>query len=1528
MAERDYEWQRFWCPRGGRVQLSEQGYIWEPGAYNPDIVTFEQVVDVPCLALLGEPGIGKSRALGREFDALRATLQGTSDRAILLNLRSYGSEDRLVRALFEDAEFVEWVRGTHRLHLFLDSLDECLLRIDTIAAILADELGKYRVERLALRVTCRTTEYPNLLDESFVKLWGEENYKVYELVQLRREDVSAAAQIEGFDASEFLDEVDRKHAGSFAAKPVTLRLLFDLYRDRASLPASQAELYEEGCRILCEERNASRAAANLRGSLTADERMVVAGRIAAVTMFANRAAVWTKMDYAGATEEDVSVRELKGGTEAAEDGRSFDVTEEAIRETLSTGLFNLRGADRLGWAHQTYAEYLAAWYLRHRRLDADQVTQLLAHPNDPEGRLVPQLYETSAWAASLMPDLFDRLMGSDADVLLRSDVAAVDAVDRARLVGALLRLFEEDRIARDWQLQKYYPKLAHPGLSEQLRTYINDSSKNSLARRAAITIAHECGLSDLQDDLACLALDTAEVSWLRERAADALGDFGDSKTRAKLKPLALEDSAEDRNYELKGYALTAVWREHMTPEELFGALATPSESFYGSYRIFLAQHLIDRLETSDLPTALAWVENQEHVRTMPMSLREVSDDIMLRAWQEIDAPGVLEAFARAAVARLKQYDDVVEFQYNTSKLEPFVGDDAKRRRVIEACFALIDDEEKEWTLFIHSRVLRIAVADAGWLVEQLLAATSERARAILLELVKRFFEIKVAPEHLHALVEATQSDDNLRSQLASLFYMELDSSEAAQARSTYELHRRWDKRNEEEEEQKPLNPPPAERVRIHLERLEQGQFAAWWWMSEDLSLEPNDTHYRTHFEADITGFVGWRVADEGLRHRIILSAEGYVRGADPQTSEWFGGNELYYSSLAGYRALRLLLREAPDRLDTLDADIWRRWTPTVLTYPVSTGANDEKDAAHRALITRAYANAPYEVIERTVALIDKANSGEDGYFSIDRKFDDCWDERLLRALLAKAGDTTLKPHLVGQLLDKLLIHDAPGARSFAERLIATRTDADAPARERAVAAARQLMTHTPDAAWSVIWESMQHDAQFGREVSESLESIHRESTGRFYEKISEEQVADYYIWLACQYPHAEDPKFEGAHTVGPRENVATWRDDLLRFLKDRGTVAAVTAIERIAGELPHLDWLKYVLIDARQSTRRRTWSPLSPREIIALDGERPLPAAPGEHPSRVVAERREAATQRRAPSEWNGKPIGETPNLSDLLELYRTQPERLSLFVGAGLSRPLFPSWQGVLREMLDDCEGRGKLKYDKGELSKLIDEGKDYLAIADACARDMGTTDYREFICRMFDKDFRYDDVPPAYRELLILGVRTILTTNYDRIPDIGGRGEYRVFTNRQASEAMLARSANKKLVMKLHGDISDHESIVLTSSDYQKLVYSNESPLRSFLHGVFTQQTMLFMGFGFADPHIDKVLGVIKETHSGVVIPHYVLMEGVTEFHRNDLERKYGVRVIPYTASNASHPEVSQFVRLLSGVKDVMGTSSPINR
>lgn len=205
---------------------------------------------------------------------------------------------------------------------------------------------------------------------------------------------------------------------------------------------------------------------------------------------------------------------------------------------------------------------------------------------------------------------------------------------------------------------------------------------------------------------------------------------------------------------------------------------------------------------------------------------------------------------------------------------------------------------------------------------------------------------------------------------------------------------------------------------------------------------------------------------------------------------------------------------------------------------------------------------------------------------------------------------------------------------------------------------------------------------------------------------------------------------------------------------------------------------------------------------------------------------------------------------------------------------------------------------------------------IASVCAERLGTADYRSFIEEHFDKDITIDQIPTAYKELFNLPINLIITTNYDRIPDIVGREDFRIFSNQQTAEALRIIGKNKKAVIKIHGDINHQESIVLTNTDFAQIIHNKEN-VKQFLRSIFSNKTVLFLGCSLSDPHIELILGNLHTINSGMPITHYALMPAnprKDKFKLDNLERKYGIRVISYTSLDGSHSEVLEFIRSLS--------------
>lgn len=819
MTPIDYGWRRFWSVPTASVAITQDGYLDDPEqrwlgvSPNPAAVPFEGIASVPCLVLLGEPGMGKSRELADSAAAQRAT----GDPVLDFHLRDYQTDTALRDDIFYHPDFLAWSTGSSSLTLYLDGLDEGLLSIRQLATFLPSRLRRHPIERLRLRIACRTAEWPNVLEEALREIWGGEQVSVMELLPLRRDDVLAAARAEGITvAEEFLAEIARQGLGPLAAKPVTLNLLISFFNRHGGFPATQAELYRRGCELLCTEIDPARRAARLTGTLTSRQRLAVAARIAAVTIFGGRAAVWTAPEMGDVPDSDVTLSSFTGGQEWA-DNAAFDVGDSTIREVLGTGLFSSRGRDRLGWAHQTYAEFLAAWYLVTNGVSEEQILTLLLHS---DGRIVPQLHEVAARVASLTPALFHALMSADPLVLLRADIANTTPQDRADFVATLLSAFDAGTIFdRDWGLRQYYRKLKHPELAAQLRPYIVGPTRSLVARCVATDIAEACACQEVQGELADVALDEIESIPIRANAALAVARIGDRDTRVRLDPLAVNMIVDDVEDELKGAALIAVWPDHLSAEALFAAIAGPrNETLFGNYQAFLSRHVAIGIAPKDLPLALRWVEQHPSRHGEQFAFRRLSDDIVDRAWHYLDAPDVLPAFAALARARLLEYEPIAGDRTDHPFRQALASEDAKRRSILEMVLRSLDNPDQDYTQLIHSETPLARDIDFEWLVDRLHAASTDDERHRWSTLVAGvFYAYPWTVARINIVLEVADKFSTLATKLEwVLTTVKLSSPEATRQKESYEIQQGRGRR-----ERLLLKPSPKERIAVLLDRCEQ-----------------------------------------------------------------------------------------------------------------------------------------------------------------------------------------------------------------------------------------------------------------------------------------------------------------------------------------------------------------------------------------------------------------------------------------------------------------------------------------------------------------------------------------------------------------------------------------------------------------------------------------------------------------------------------------------------------------------------------
>ena len=935
-ADPTYAWQRFWVPREGSIDLSDGGFLRDPqsesarySSYKLD--TLSELQHFRALGLLGEPGIGKSVTLKTEFKALAQQTHEDGRVFVHVDLRSFSSEALLHRRVFESPEFTSWQAGNSHLVLYLDSLDEALLRIDSVAGLLADELPRYPTPRMSVRIACRTAVWPHQPLETALKhIWGEDAVGVFELTPLRRRDVTQAAEQRRIDPQQFVDELHTANAVAFALNPLTLNLLFRIFENSGRLPQRRTDLYSQGCLSLCEEQNPSRRGAGRLGQLNGRQRYRLAGRIAAVTMLANRYALWTNFETDLPPAEDVRLSALSTGAEAG-DFQQFDATEDNLREVLDTGLFSSRGPARMGWAHQSYAEFLAADYLVTKQASAENILNILCHPG---GGLIPQLSTVAAWVASRSAAVRTVLIAREPFALLRGDLLSWNQEDLASLTHALLAAFHEQR-AHDFDLGLAYDyrKLAHRRLADQLRPYIVDPAKHVIARRAALMIARACSLRELQAEFLGVALDPTDNSAIRAHAISALGHTGDEASKLQLLPLVYGDAGPDPNQEIRGRALQILWPDHLTSAELFQLITPPAEGFFGAYVMFLTRDLPKSLSGADLLPALQWATGyaRSATQTGEFHTKELADSILMRAWEYID-PDILSAFTTYVMLLMRRLHRIFLREDNKSFEHGIRKDEAKRHQFLLGILKHEQPLQPSDGFLLRKGFLEIS--DLEWLLaispcgDAPIAGINPQSLCSLIEAVFNPSE----PSQFEALYDIAMRWPPLHRRYDHLLDgVALDSPRAAEMRQYHELeleHRRL--------KPPPVDPPPADRVRMGLEAFEAGNTDVWWQLNLELTLQPTSTHY-DDLQSRIIKMPGWIAADEATRSRILAAARKYLSAAQPLVKKWLGTTAYRRGDLAAYRALILLKEIDPEAYEAFDAALWAKWAPVVVAVPKETG---------------------------------------------------------------------------------------------------------------------------------------------------------------------------------------------------------------------------------------------------------------------------------------------------------------------------------------------------------------------------------------------------------------------------------------------------------------------------------------------------------------------------------------------------------------------------------------------------------------
>jgi hypothetical protein len=1157
-------------------------------AATPDAKRLCELADIDCLVLIGEPGLGKTTELKAEYHRVDNSLPD-GDRALLVELGFTRVASELEERIFGSDAFREWSEGEGRLHLFLDSLDEARLRLETAAKLLIRGLEDVPHQRLVVRLSCRSADRHQTLENELSGWFGGGRFAVRELAPLTRSDVEAAAAAEEVDPEKFIDEVVASEVQSLAMVPESLKFLLGILREGGTIPPRRSEAFEQGLELLCREPDEDRRT----GQASPSSRMAISARIAAATLLSGRSVIRTAPGSSG--PDEAALAELVGGREVDRHvgvERSLDIDEAALEDALGTAIFSGAGPGRSRFAQASHSEFLAARWIADGGLSTRQRDDLLFAA--ASGKLVPQLREVAVSLAELSAGFEATLLDRDPLVLLRSEPRGLDNGGRERAVEALMEGARELAVDRwDNRLRRSFSSLAFPGIVDLLRSIVGDGSDSPWARQIACDLAAGCGLVALAPVLIDLALDPGTHLQVRVAATSALGDLADKAQLERIRPLAIEALEEDEDDELKAAALRILWPQVIGVEQLVAALTGPKRDHYvGAYRMFLASELVAGLKTGDLPTMLRWAAGVPVSHFATDELSTLREEIFVVAWPAIVIDDdIREAFLDALVPSLRENINLISNSTLNEHPEVFVGQ-TTRRSLLRGLVPLMAAGELTLVNVLFASPGLLAAEDGDWLVEELRSARGSELERPLAELIDRLPVIGGSElTILEALGVSTVLDELSASRFGPV---RIDSPEAEEMRHIHAVHTetRAEEVDRPESDLEDLDIPG--RVKAALDDYEGGDRDGFWVATK--WMEINERRHREYLISDLTAMSGWSLIDDVDRRRLLDFAPSYLREGRGEPEQWFRQQKIYWPDWAAYRALRLLADRNPDEFARLGDSVWESWAAVIVGWFRDATVGSDETAFNDSMLQHLFTRAPRAGAARFAELLDRDLRAARALFSL-HLVERVWAPELEKVILRRAKRPRREPERRAELLRTLIANGSTAGLEHARRLVVPGALSGNPDR-RALAAevAMVLLEQRGAAEWERIWKLMRDDVDLGRDLVTRLAVREVQIAANLPAALA----AELYLWVEHQFPSADDPHVAAVHSPSPRERIGTWRWRMIGVIAAQGTREAIDTLARLARMFPEMIGIKRYQHDAEEIFERTEWEPPRPGDVVAL----------------------------------------------------------------------------------------------------------------------------------------------------------------------------------------------------------------------------------------------------------------------------------------------------------------------------------------
>lgn len=550
--------------------------------------------DVPCVVVLADPYMGKTREFKHQTDLARRAGRA----AFYTDWQQWHEGANLLDLVDDVSAFDRALSSGAPVTWFVDGLDEGRIRTNSAFELLRATLQilkrQGRLSGLRLRLSCRAAEWRAIDQAPLQSIFepsadNRPSVVVLRLLSLAESAVRelAAERLPSPDAvSSFMSAMRARNVSEFAGHPLLLALMLDEYSTSGQLGTNRTTIYNNAIERLIRESNPVRVDGQVpTTSLTQLQRIV----------------------------EDISARLVLGGYArlTRHDGPRGDLYLDAeevpgtpveMKAVLETGIFVREGDGSFGVFHRSFAEFLAARRMASG-LQADwTLNSILPLFPTTHASIPSPIRETAAWLASLSPIFRGWLIEHDPLTACLGDTACYSRDERLALVNVLVERFKD----LDWQNEfDRFGDLAQTLTEGELLSLL-DRGNGLAVRLMAINMVESARQSELRGPLVTVAMDDCEEASVRARAIMVLRALGISPYADRLKSLLALDRQFDPNEEIVGAVLHSLYPGHLTTAEALAVLREPREhDVYGLYKLFWSRGFLPSMPATDADRRLS-----------------------------------------------------------------------------------------------------------------------------------------------------------------------------------------------------------------------------------------------------------------------------------------------------------------------------------------------------------------------------------------------------------------------------------------------------------------------------------------------------------------------------------------------------------------------------------------------------------------------------------------------------------------------------------------------------------------------------------------------------------------------------------------------------------------------------------------------------------------------------------------------------------------------------------------------------------